>query len=93
MQEIILNNELTFSFEPLGKRVRLIILGYGRELVCRKETFQNVLKFLTINEASLFKGRLQLNKNKDDIEIMIKGHPIATISSKIFEQAIAEIRE
>lgn len=92
MQNIILNERLTFSLESLDKKVRLIVFDADKELACRKETPKNLQKFLTVNEATLFKGRLQLNKYRDDIEVVIKGQPIAIIPLKTFGRALGEIQ-
>ena len=48
MQQIILNEKLTLVFEPLGKKVRLIITEADKELVCRKETIKNLQYFLCL---------------------------------------------
>ncbi|KQC01080.1 hypothetical protein [Pedobacter sp. Hv1] len=92
MQKIILNNELTLSFEPLGKRVRLVVSTTANELVCRKETIKNLTSFLKLEENHLFKGRLQLNKHGDIIELNIQNKPTALISSKDFEQILNNLQ-
>jgi len=45
MLQLILNDKLILSFEPLGKKVRLIISEAEVELACRKETIKNLKKF------------------------------------------------
>ncbi|RZL20725.1 MAG: hypothetical protein EOO96_24720, partial [Pedobacter sp.] len=71
MQQIILNEKLTLVFEPADKKVRLIVLQADEELVCRKETIKNLQQFLSAQKAHLFKGRLQLSKNEDVIEVLL----------------------
>ncbi|MFI5453244.1 hypothetical protein ACHMWN_13935 [Pedobacter sp. UC225_61] len=72
MLQLILNDKLILSFEQLGKKARLIISEAEVELACRKETIKNLKKFLTEDETKIFKGRLQLHKQSDIIEISTK---------------------
>lgn len=81
MQHIVLNEKYTLSFEPLSKKIRLIISEADEELVCRKETIKNLNSFLLKEEMKIFKGRLQLSKHKDIIEVIVKGKTIAILSS------------
>ncbi|MBB2145038.1 hypothetical protein GM921_06060 [Pedobacter sp. LMG 31464] len=91
MHQVLLNNTLTLSFEPLGKKVRLIISEDDAELACRKETIKNLKHFLTEDETKIFKGRLQLNKQGDIIEVLLKNKPIAVVSSIDFEQILNKL--
>lgn len=95
MQRIILSEKYTLSFEPLGEKIRLILSEADIELVCRKETIKNLRNFILNDELKIFKGRLQLNKHKDIIEVIMKDKLIAIVSlSKLvhvlnnFENAI-----
>ncbi len=81
MQRIILNEKYTFSLELTGEKVRLILSEGDVELVCRKETIKNLRIFLLKDEFKIFKGRFQLNKHSDIIEVIMKDKPIAIISS------------
>lgn len=92
MQKLILNDQLILSFEPLGKRVRLVVSTSDEELACRKETIKNLTSFLKLEETHIFKGRLQLNKHGDIIELNIKNKPTALISSKDFEQILNNLQ-
>ena len=93
MQRIILNEKYTLSFEPLGNRVRLIILEVDVELVCRKETIKNLTNFLLKNEEKIFKGRLQLYKHQNIIEVILKGKPIAIFSVKKLIAVLNNLRQ
>lgn len=92
MQKIALNGQLTLSFEPLGKKVRLIVSTIDEELVCRKETIKNLEAFLKQDETHIFKGRLQLNKHGDVIELNIKKKPTALISAQDFEKILNKLQ-
>ena len=92
MQRIALNDRLTLSFEPFGKKVRLIVATKDQELACRKETIKNLLSFLKLGETNIFKGRLQLNKHGEVIELNVKNKPIALVSSKDFEQILNNLQ-
>ena len=88
MQQTILNEKLTLVFEPLGKKLRLIIFEGDLELVCRKETLKNLQHFLSASEAHIFKGRLQLSKKENIIEVLVKQKPIGIISSSNFKDLL-----
>ena len=79
------------SFEPLGKKVRLIIAAADEELVCRKETIKNLKNFLIADETKIFRGRLQLCKPDNVIEIIMKDKPIAIISFSSFERVLNKL--
>jgi hypothetical protein len=89
MKEIKLNNELSLFFEPLNKRVRLVVSENGEELVCRKETIKNLNNFLKTEESHLFKGRLQLDKKEANIYVILKNEIIGMISSNQLMEAFA----
>lgn len=80
MKIIGLNNDLELALEPLGNRLRLIIVKDDKELACRKEYVKNLQRFLMGDEEKLFKGRLQLFKFKDEVEIILNKMPIGKIS-------------
>jgi hypothetical protein len=89
MNEIRLNNTLTLSFEPLDKKVRLIVCSAGKELACRKEYVKELQHFLTVDNANIFKGRLQLTKKKkNQINIILKNEIIGVISSSQLKEAL-----
>lgn len=80
MKTIRLNNDLELALEPLGDRVRLVIVKDDKELACRKEYVKNLQRFLIGDEEKLFKGRLQLFKFKDEVEIILNKITIGKIS-------------
>lgn len=88
MQQIILNEQLTMSFEPDHKKVRLVVLHADEELVCRKETIKKLQQFLSVKQAHIFKGRLQLSKNDDVIEILVKQNSAGIISSNTLKKIL-----
>lgn len=93
MWPIILNEKYTLSFQQLGKKIRLTISEGDKELVCRKETLKNLDDFLLKEEIGIFKGRLQLYKHKAIIEVIMKGKPIAILSSKKMEKVLNKLRK
>lgn len=88
MKQIILNEQLTLLFEPTDRKVRLVVLQADEELVCRKETIKNLQQFLSTERAHLFKGRLQLNKNYNVIEVLVKQNSAGVISSNTFKKVL-----
>ncbi|RKR80297.1 hypothetical protein BDD43_0393 [Mucilaginibacter gracilis] len=79
--QLKLNHNYSLGFEPhLTNGVRLIVFNGDDEWVCRKETLQNLTKFIAGPEAHVFKGRLQLYKNDDSIAVEVKGQHIGTIA-------------
>ena len=88
MQQIILNEKLVLSFELLDKKVRLIVLQADKELVCRKETTKNLQHFLSADQIDIFKGRLQLKKHNDIIEVVVKNMPVAIVSANSFREVL-----
>lgn len=84
----MLNDKLILSFEPLGRKVRLIIFEADVELACRKETIKNLQQFLAEDETKIFKGRLQLHKREDIIEVLLKSKPVAIVSLSAFKEAL-----
>lgn len=88
MQRIILNEKLSFFFEPSDKKIRLVVTTADEELVCRKETLKKLHYFLAEEHAHLFKGRLQLFKSGDEIAIQVKNEIIVKIPVEKFRQAL-----
>ena len=88
MQQIILNEKLILSFEPSGKKIRLVITEADEELVCRKETLKNLQHFLAEDQAHIFKGRLQLKKHDDIVEVFIKNMPVAIVAASNFKDVL-----
>ncbi len=91
MQQIILDEKIALAFEPLEKNIRLIVLQANEELVCRKETLQKLNRFLSADKAHLFRGRLQLEKKNDLIEVLVKQKSVGIISSGKFKEVLEMI--
>lgn len=92
MQQIILSEKLTLSFEPRGKKVRLIISEADEELVCRQETLRKLGDFVAVEQLHIFRGRLQLKKNNDIIEIIMNHKPIAIVSANNFKETLNRLQ-
>ena len=88
MNKILLSNQITFSIEPFEKKVRLVVYKDNKEWVCRKETFKNLNYFLSQEDVSIFKGRLQLHKRKNKINVEVKGEIIGVINADVFRKSI-----
>ncbi|HLO37052.1 MAG TPA: hypothetical protein VK173_01040 [Lacibacter sp.] len=67
------------SIELDNKRVRLVIYQGSEERVCRKENISRIKEFLVQQEGRLFKGRLQLHKIDQQINIEVKGKVIGNL--------------
>jgi hypothetical protein len=52
--------------------LRLVISEGAAELACRKETPGALKRFLASAETRLFKGRLQLRKDKEAVILVLK---------------------
>ncbi|MBE5319287.1 hypothetical protein IM793_08970 [Pedobacter sp. MR2016-19] len=92
MESIYLENNLKLSFEKLQQTIRLIVSRNDEEWVCRKEKLENLIAFTDINQAHIFKGRLQLIKLDDNIGIQVNNKCISTISAEKFKQALNNLR-
>jgi hypothetical protein len=90
-KKIILNKDICFSIELFGKETRLVVYKNKAEWVCRKETVKNLCSFINEAESRIFKGRLQLQKIKNKINLEVKGEIVGTISAKLFQQLIPKL--
>ncbi len=86
-----INKNFSLAAEPYEKKVRLIVIKDGDEYFCRKETLGNLKKFLLADESHIFKGRLQLIKKQNTINIQAKGDLIGAISTKDFSHIIHKL--
>ncbi|HVW97966.1 MAG TPA: hypothetical protein VHA56_18490 [Mucilaginibacter sp.] len=80
-----LNGDYSFNIENHDGKLRLVVCYGGVENVCHKTTSKNIAKFLQQSEDHLFKGRLQLHKKNELIEIFVKGHKVGEIPSSYFK--------
>ncbi|GGI25990.1 hypothetical protein [Pedobacter mendelii] len=92
METINLQNDLNFSFEKLPDTIRLIISKNNEEWACRKEKLKNLISFLEADEMHIFKGRLQLFKSGNKIDIQVKNKKISSISTETFQQALDKLK-
>ena len=88
MESIYLNDKIKFSVEPKGKNIRLIASEADVELACRKESLKRINNFLSIENEHLFKGRLQLIKHKNQIDVKIKGLIVGSMEVQQFKEAL-----
>lgn len=77
MECISLNNNFKLSFEKLPHTIRLIVSKNNNDWVCRKEKLINLLAFAEVNKDYLFKGRLQLFKSDDRIDVQVKSKSLS----------------
>lgn len=92
MENIILNDNLKLSFEKLPNIIRLVVSKDNEEWVCRKEKLKNLFSFLEFQQRRLFKGRLQLIKFDDKIEIQVKNKCVSSFSALLLEQTLNKLK-
>ena len=80
-----------FTIEPYENRLRLIVLKNEEEYVCRKETKNNLVKFFAGEDSTLFKGRLQLIKQNNEILIQAKSEILGSIPISAFNKILETI--
>lgn len=80
----MLDNGYELAIENIDKKARLLVYNNGVENVCRKSTLKNIAAFMQTSENHLFKGRLQLHKENDMINILVKGNKVGEIPVSAF---------
>ena len=88
MQTLKLNDLFSMGAEAENKKLRLIIFSNGKEYVCHKTTSRELTSFFDGEKEQLFKGRLQLLKNNDNILVKIKGNIEGVVSTKDLSKLI-----
>lgn len=83
-----LSSNMWFLVQPSGKKLRLVISNGTAELACRKESPGALKRFLASAETRLFKGRLQLRKDKEVVILVLKGEDIGVIGVEELAMAI-----
>lgn len=78
----------TFSTFPHKEKLRLVIFKNNEEFVCRIENRKKLNQFITNECSSIFKGRLQLIKEKEDVFVQVKGEIIGKIPETVFKQIL-----
>jgi hypothetical protein len=76
-----LQQGILFHIELYENRLRLVIRKDGEEWICRKESFRNLYAFLKTEDSRLFKGRLQLVKQQQQVQIIAKGTAIGSMAA------------
>ncbi len=74
--------------EPSDKKLRLIIINNNQEIACRKEFRNKIIDFLEKENEWLFKGRLQLRKNNNLVEVYFKKALVDCISIPLFTKML-----
>ncbi len=75
------NPVYSFAIECADKKIRLVLYKDQAEYVCRKERASTLKKYISSGEGHLFKGRLQLYKHRDRINIIARNEIIGTLSA------------
>ncbi len=85
---------IEFAIEPYKKKQRLVVTDQGNEWVCRIESTRNLEQFLQQDQASIFKGRLRLHKDNNEINVEVKGNTVLQLTTlnfrKMMERAKAQ---
>lgn len=80
MDRLQLDHKLSFAVEPYKRKLRFIVYENKREFVCRIEARNEIEQFLQLKEGRIFKGRLQLHKMNNSINVEVKDKHIGCIS-------------
>jgi len=91
-KKLKLNGDFEFGVELNDKKVRLVIFKNESEYVCRKESFNNLEKFLNKKNDHIFKGQLQLYKKSADINVIVRKEDAGRIQLKDFKECLEEIK-
>jgi hypothetical protein len=89
MNSLRLNKSLTLSVESYNGKLRFVINESGHEWVCRIERKKAIATFLQTESSSIFKGRLQLHKLKNEIAVEVKGEVVGTVPLSSFQKLIS----
>jgi hypothetical protein len=93
MKPILLKDGFYLTLERYEKRVRLIVTSNKTELVCRKESFQNLEQFLQSGQQHIFKGRLQLYKDSEDVQVEVKGEILGKVPADQLGRWLTALKE
>lgn len=92
MKKIALSDQRELALERYEKaRLRMIVLRNGEVWVCRKESFSKLKQFMQHNHAHIFKGRLQLTKHLNQINVTVKGENIGMIDAGWLEKSMLQL--
>jgi hypothetical protein len=79
MKSTYLNERQCLAITVSDKKVRLVVTNDGVENVCRLQTLKNLKDFADLTNGYLFKGRLQLHKNRTAVQVIVKGEIVGVI--------------
>ena len=71
----------TLIIENIDHQIRLIIIENEKEAACRKEKLRKLEQFILLPEGSIFKVRIQLLKQGNRIDILMKNIHIGSIQA------------
>ena len=91
MQLLNFDTHFSMGAERDNKKIRLIVYTKNLELACRKTSLNEIKRFLDGNEEKLFKGRLQLFKDCDNILIKAKNEVIGITDRQALYNYLATI--
>lgn len=89
MNSARLNKSLALSVEPYNGKLRFVVNEAGKEWVCRIERKKAIETFLQAESNSIFKGRLQLHKFKNEIAVEVKGEVVGNIPVSSFQKLLS----
>jgi hypothetical protein len=92
MTPIKLDNGFSFAIEPCEKRARSIVYKGGVENVCRRESLENLERFILSDDGKIFRGRLQLHKNGGKIVIGVKGEIAGKMTINDFASYMEKVK-
>lgn len=78
-----------FKIESHNNKVRIVILKDDLEIACRTEQKRIVSNFLNSSGERIFKGRLQLLSNQNEILVFVKNELVYEISKEAFAKMLA----
>ncbi len=83
-----MGNDIKFKVEASDKKLRIILINNNQEIACRKEFRNKIIDFLEKENEWLFKGRLQLRKNNNLLEVYFKKALVDCISIPLFTKML-----
>lgn len=91
MDRFQFKNHLALVAEPYKGKLRFVVYANKEEFVCRIETIKNIEQFIQAKEARIVKGRLQLYKISNKVNVEVKGNRIGSITVQQLKQMITSL--
>jgi hypothetical protein len=88
MSNLKLDGQLSLGVESHAHGLRLIVFDQDKAWVCHKVNLKVLKDFLEVEEAHLFKGRLQMDKSGNDILVSVKCNKAGIIPATDLEELI-----